>query len=360
VKVSAATAAECRELSVRTLGIDEAADLLTAEGLAASLRRAASFLCPASPRQIADAVLDALLPLASAAELARDDLAELLDLLVSAGDLIELPHQGDAPGRLLFLGPPSYVERHPGRYLLTGIRPFGAPITGPDLAGAIQYEGHTRTIELSPAHAASLLAEQGIQRIKAAQWIRRPKELPASALLAQVRQRLAVAGPAGEVEGLEVTGPETKVTYYRGRKRPLKPADSGVFTGRRPQAYGADLWCVVAASAGKPAALIDFPVEDSTAPGRDEAWRVQAAIDADRNAPQVFRVCGALGGGRTVDFFSPLPRWAERYLELTGTAVPRTSGALFSYRVPEDTVPGLADFLGRTLWMREQTTEGPA
>ena len=46
------------------LGLDAAGvDLFSTEGLCASLRRAASFLCPASPRQIVDAVLEALAPL---------------------------------------------------------------------------------------------------------------------------------------------------------------------------------------------------------------------------------------------------------------------------------------------------------
>jgi hypothetical protein len=38
-------------------------------------------------------------------------------------------------------------------------------------------------------------------------------------------------------------------------------------------------------------------------------------------------------------------------------AVPKSRGALFSYRVPENALPGLADFLTSMLWMR-QTTEG--
>ena len=359
MKVSAATAEECRELAVRTLGIDEAADLLAAEGLAASVRRAASFLCPASPRRIVDAVLEALQPLLPEGGLPRGDLADLLDLLVGVGDLIELPRQGDAPGRLLYLGPPMYVEKHPGFYLLAGIRPFGAPLTGPDLAEAIQYEGHTRAISLDPAHAAERLAEDGLQKVKAEQWVRRPAELAPDALLSQVRQRLAAAGPAGEVEGLQVIDPAARVTYYRGRWRPLKQADSGILVGRRPQAYGSDLWCAVEVAGGRPRSLTDFPAEDTAVPGHDEAWRIQAAIDAASGTPQVYRARSAPGSeGRTVDFFSPLPRWAERYLELAGTAVPKASGALFSYRVPEAAMPRLGDFLARMMWMRERTTEG--
>jgi hypothetical protein len=352
VKVSVASAAECRELAVRALDVDDAADLSSAEGLTASLRRAASFLCPASPRQLIDAVLDAVRPLQPGDDLPPDDLADLLDLLVSAGDLLELRQSGDTPGRLLYLGPPSYVERRPGQYLLLGIRPYGAPLISSDLAGVIQDEGHTRTIELFPDQAAAQLSELGLHMIRPRQWVRRPAQVPPGELIGHVRERLAAAGPAGVVEGLTVIDPAAKVTYYRGRWRPLRPADSGLFVARRPQAYGADLWCIVLVADGAPVRLLDLPADDPTGPGHDEAWRVQAALDAAGHSPQLFRVGGTGAAvGRTVDFFSPLPRWAERYLELTGVAVPRSAGALCSYRVPDGAMTDLASFLNDMLWM---------
>ena len=186
--------------------------------------------------------------------------------------------------------------------------------------------------------------------------------MPPGELIRQMRERLSAARPAGVVDGLRVIAPEEKVTYYQGRWRSLKPADSGLFVARRPQAYGADLWCVVLIADGAPARFLDLPADDLAAPGHDEAWRVQAALDAAGGSPQVFSVVRATGTGaslgRTVDFFSPLPRWAERYLQLAGMAVPKSRGALFSYRVPEDALPDLADFLASMLWMHQTTTEG--
>jgi hypothetical protein len=363
VRISVVPPAECSELAVQAMDVDEAADLFSAEGLAASLRRAASFLCPASPRQLVDAVLDAVRPLLLPGdELPREDLADLLDLLVSAGDLVELGQSGDAPGRLLYLAPPSYVERCPGQYLLLGIRPFGAPLVGSGLAGTIRYEGHMRTIELPQDQAAAQLSELGLHAIRLRQWIHLPPEMPPDELIRQERGRLSAAGPAGVIQDLRVIAPEEKVTYYRGRWRSLKPADSGLLVGRRPQAYGADLWCVVLIADGAPVRFFDLPADDPAAPGRDEAWRVQAALDAAGGSPQVFRVGCAAGAGasaeRTVDFFSPLPRWAERYLQLTGMAVPRSRNALFSYRIPENALPDLAGFLASMLWMHQTTTEG--
>jgi hypothetical protein len=362
VTVSIASPAECRELAVRTLDVDEVADLFSAEGLAASLRRAASFLCPASPRQLIDAVLEAVRPLHEGTGLAREDLADLLDLLVSGGDLLELRQPGDGPGRLLYLGPPSYVERRAGQYLLLGIRPFAAPLISSELAGEIQYEGHTRTIDLPPDEGAAQLAELGLHMIRRRQWARLPAEMPAGELIRRTRERISASGPAGVVDGLTVIDPAAKVTYYRGRWRPLKPADCGLFVARRPQAYGADLWCAALIDDGAPRRLLDLPADDPAAPAHDEAWRLQAALDAAAGRPQVFRIGGTSGAGasagRAVDFFSPLPRWAERYLQLTGMAIPRSLGALCSYRVAEGSIPGLARLLEDMLWMRQRGNEG--
>jgi hypothetical protein len=362
VKVSVASPVECRELAVRVLDVDQVADLLSAEGLAASLRRAASFLCPASPRQLIDAVLETLRPLHDGTELVREDLADLLDLLVSGGDLLELRQSGDAPGRLLYLGPPSYVERQPGQYLLLGIRPFAAPLISSELAGAIQYEGHTRRIGLPSDEGAAQLSELGLHMIRPRQWARPPAQMHAGELIRQTRERISAAGPAGVVEGLTIIDPAAKVTYYRGRWRPLKPADCGLFVARRPQAYGADLWCAALIDDGAPRRLLDLPADDPAAPAHDEAWRLQAALDAAAGRPQVFRIGGTNGAGasagRTVDFFSPLPRWAERYLQLTGMAIPRSAGALCSYRVPEGSMPDLARLLEDMLWMRQHSNGG--
>ena len=42
--------------------------------------------------------------------------------------------------RLVYLGPPSYIERAPGTYMLLGVRPFGAWLVESDLVA----ESHSR------------------------------------------------------------------------------------------------------------------------------------------------------------------------------------------------------------------------
>ena len=74
-------------VAVATLGLDaDAIGLAFPEAVAASLRRAASFMCPTAPGRLVDAVIGVLRPL-HVDELHRDDLADLVDLLVAGGDL---------------------------------------------------------------------------------------------------------------------------------------------------------------------------------------------------------------------------------------------------------------------------------
>jgi hypothetical protein len=355
MRVSQLSSAEAAGIAVRTLGLDhEAVDLESSEVLCASLRRAASLLCPASPRQLVDAVLDAVGPLVTLSSVTRDRLMELLDLLISTGDLLELRKPGERETRQLYLGPPSYVVTAPGRYLLLGVRPYAAPLVGDTLGPDVLYEGHTRTIRLDPESAAAQLQVIGLHEITREQWLKHPRAQPAAEFLRELRRRLTDAGPSGQVEGLTLIDPSRSVRYYKGRWREPKASDHGDFVARRPQAYGADLWCFVRLKAGSPLALIDFPAADATAPGRDEAWRVQAAIDAERDQPQILRTRTA--GGRddnaVLDLFAPVPGWAERWLEMAGQPLTRSAGSLVSYRLPAAAIPALTEFLTAMLWMR--------
>ena len=205
MKLSVMPAAEAAALAVKTLGLDEeSVDLLSSEALCASLRRAASFLCPATPRQLVDTVLEASRPLSANDAPTRDEVMEHLDLLIASGDLLELREETGQSTRLLFLGPPSYVERQPGKYLLLGIRPFGVSLVGSELGQQVQYEAHTRTIEVEAEVAGPRFAALGLHEISPDRWTMQPRRLAAEKLVDQLRGRLAAARPAGEIEALLV------------------------------------------------------------------------------------------------------------------------------------------------------------
>lgn len=353
------TAAEASVLSVRTLGLDpELVDLVSREGLSASLRRAASFMCPTSPSRLVSAVLGAVSPFSINGEVSREGLTDLLDLMVAAGDLLELRREEDRSIRLLYLGPPSYIEREPGTYLISGVRPFGASLVDFELAPLVEREGHTRAIRIDAATAADRLADAGLRPIERKRWVSAPSAEPAKSLVERIKSRLDATLPSGGIEGLQVIDSDSKVRYYRGRWRAPKANDTGDFVARRPQAYGADLWCAVRLDDGIPTRMVEFPIDNPVVPGRDEAWRFQMAIDATRGEPQQFAAEPfGTGGAVVVKFFSPIPGFAERYLQLVGLAL-EVSGALFAYRVPIGAMPSLIELLTNMTWMKSNSSEG--
>jgi hypothetical protein len=52
-----------------------------------------------------------------------------------------------------------------------------------------------------------------------------------------------------------------------------------------------------------------------------------------------------------LDFFSPLPGFAERYVQFAGLALGKTPGALYSFRLPAEAVADVTTFLTDMLWM---------
>ena len=337
--------------AVGILGLDHAGvDLFSTEGLCASLRRTASFLCPASPHQIVDAVLEALAPLSEGLE--RDKVVEALDALVMSGDLLEL-RQPESRSRLLFLGPPSFVEKHPGEYLLLGIRPRAATLLGSATADAeVIYDAHTRSVLLDADSGTASLLAAGLHCLTRKQWTKAPRiESPAD-VIEKTRERLGAERSVGVVSGLTIIGPAGSGQFYKGRWREPADGDNGIFTGRRPQAYGAPIWCAVDLAGGVPQAVLDLPVDSSVAPGWDEARRIQAALDADRGEPQAYRVrSGDRPGGTFLDFLAPLPSWAERYLGISGWPAAKGPKSLFTYCLPASAIDDAQQFLSSSLWM---------
>ncbi|MCF3172618.1 hypothetical protein IPZ61_04710 [Streptomyces sioyaensis] len=363
MNINALSGREVARRTVHMLGLDETAiDVSAPEAICSSLRRAASFLCPATPRELVDAVMEVLGPLDDSSSVARGQLATQLDLLVAIGDLVELPNRRDRGSRRLYLAPPSYVTKAPGRYLLLGVRPDGVPLLDEPVGADVRHEGHVRSIEMDATTGPVRLRAAGLHEISIDDWRRQPSVASASAIVRGMRQRLDWAAQSGSVSDLTLLDPESSVLHYRGRWRPPTDGDCGDYVARRPQAYGADLWCSVRVESGLPRALIDLPTDDPAVSACDEAWRLQAAIDAARGRPQLVRIRSAGGapGSRTLDLFGPVPGWAQRYLELVGIPGPRAWDALITYRVPLWAIGELTEFFTDMLWMQVNDEGGAA
>jgi hypothetical protein len=348
--------------ALETLQLPTGIDLMSEEGLAASVRRTASFTCPTGPGTLVRRTVEVLRGLPEFAEDTSERLASVLDDLVAYGDLLELPvEDDDGRRRSLFLGPPSYVRRAGSNSaLVLGIRGEGAPLLSDDLMQQVQYVGHARTLRLPEETSIDeVLSDQALFSVSSEQWLRAPREASSDDVIAFYVSRLDAQGLGGDVE-LKIIDPSSSPTYYRGRWRQLKSSDDGLFVARRPQAFGADLWCFARVEAGRTVKLTDLPIEDPLAPGADEAWRLQAALDASRGTPQRLRTSPAGDSTRTLlELFSPLPSWTQRRLDIIGTRERGVRGALFAYELPTDENEEEVAFLMSRLWLTPEVTGSP-
>ncbi len=349
--------------TVEALGLDPSIDLMSAEGLAASIRRAASFACPTTPGVLVRTMSEVLSGLRGFDDETPDEIVHLIESMVAYGDLLELPLEDPrGTGRRLFVGPPAYVRRRgTNSCLLLGIRPEGAGLLSDELSAQIEYVRHARVMRLPESEPLTeLMDDQGLVELQPEQWLRSPRAASPGDLVAFYTERLHALGQSGELD-LRIVDPDASVTYYRGRWRAVKSSDNGYFVARRPQAWGADLWCFTKIVQGDVEKIIDLPLQSPLAPGADEAWRLQAAIDALASNPQRVRVSGQ-GGSRQLGFFSPLPSWMQRRLEIIGLPSRGGRGALFAYELPHEDVQEELDFLMERMWLsvEEAGTAGDA
>ncbi len=347
--------------AVRALGLDPGTlDLSSPEVLSALIRRAASFSCPTTAGRLVRTVMDSLRGLSGIDPEVGTELESITQDLVGYGDLIELPVDDPATSakRLLYLAPPSFVQRASNVCLLLGIRPEGVPLVGEELSDRIEHEVHVRLLRLNHVESADELCEANeLRALTPEHWLRHPRPVAASELIAEYDQRLSVAASAGDLEGIRIVNPAAPVTYYRARWRVPKRQDSGRFVGRRPQAFGADLWCYLELRDGEVVRLIDLPIQDRLARGCDEAWRLQAALDSLRGAPQKVRVAAGGQGSRLIHLLSPVPSWSQRRLDVVGTRLVRHTGALRSYSLEAEEIGEELAFLNAMMWINSEGTE---
>ena len=347
------TPAEVSAKSVEVLGLDRTLlDLTSVEAVACALRRAAGFLCPCSGRTLVKAVFEPLRGVH--VETALLTLVEdTLEALVVHGDLLELcdATQEAAGNKLLFAAPPSFVRRSSGTVMLLGVAPDGVYPVPEDIDQAIEHVNHVRILRKENMNLSEQLNDLGLIELKLSAWTKVPRSETATEHVARMSQLIEGAQACGELPDLLLLDPEKPVRYYRGRW--VEPSRrTGRFLGRRPQAYGADLWCYVEVREGRPVRLVDFPTRDDHGRGCDEAWRLQAAIDHERGEPQVYRVRSGPDRSQVVDFFSPAPIWARRRWEAIG-APATTSGCLFSFKFSETDVGEEIAVAKEYMWLKQ-------
>lgn len=351
------TAAEVHARKVAELGLDPAAvDLRSVEAIAGALRRSASFLCPCAAATLVRSVVRPLRGLVDDLDAVKELVEQTLEAVVAHGDILEHRELGEgrghATGALLYAAPSSFVTRMSGKAILLGVASDQLSALPDELEARIEYVAHVR--RLCPRAGEDLrseLVQLGVIELSYDAWLKQPPIAGPDRHVASIDRLLEVAQPSRDVPGLSLLDPERPVGYYRGRW--VEPrSQTGLFVGRRSQAYGADLWCYVQVRDGRPERLIDLPVAGSRWRGCDEAWRLQMGIDSRRGEPQRFRVRQGPRGAVVLELFSPVPMWATRRWDAVGVPI-SSPGCLFAYKFIDNEIEEELRFAQEGLWLEE-------
>jgi hypothetical protein len=346
-------AQEVITMSRQALALPVSAGVCDEAFLAALVRRAAGILCPCSERTIVRAVLESLNGLAEDSAQLEQDVEAAVEKAMIAGDLLELSQAttGDpnAKGTWVFAAPPSFVARPSGNIFLMGVTPDQPSPLPASFGDRIEYERHFRLMHPEPSeNLPQTLRELGLLELSEQNWLKLPKEETAKTFLGRLERELMAQPVSGSVPDLLILDSARDPSYYKGRWVAPK-RESGVYVGRRPQAYGAPLWGFAHLIEGALDKFLDFPPRRDRWRGSDFAWHLQLAIDFCRGSPQKYRR-RRTADGICLDFFSPLPLWAERRLAVIGRAAERQR-CLFTYQFPERELVAEEAFLQKRLWL---------
>ena len=343
--VTEVDAAEARTMTEAALLLSPGSELVLV--IAESLRRAASVRCPLTRRNLEDLTCSAL---SAIVDVSAEQVGEVVEVLLSIGDLVEARPEPLSPRSQVFLGPLRYVRRRDESVVLLGIRADAADFLPEALADRVHRLSHLRLLDHASRDDRELLIEHGFLEVPENVWLQHEEPIAAADLLQVCEEALDRQGHSGDVDGLTILDPKAPTSFYRRRWRTPDSNDDGIFVGRRPQRYGSDLWTLVRLHRGAPTKMIDLPIFPRQR-GCDDAWRLQAAIDASRSNPQVAHVSGTGKGRIQVGLPSPPPRWLQRRWDLLGTPA-AMRGALVTYEFDAAIARDELDFLKTYLWMR--------
>jgi len=342
----------------KSLGMqdDAARQGLSEELIAQALRRAVYILAPCAAHELVHAVATSLSLLASEGDPELADRVEtVLEGLISYGDILEMRADAESLGSastsyMLRAAPPSFVTRKNRTITILGVAGDQITALTEDLEVRIVHRGLLRTIsqlpgEDLPAH----LKELGLLPLSEKSWLWLPNDEPASAYAERIRTLVTAEPDAKGVDGLRILDTSRSVNFYRDRWIEPRARHSGLYVARRPQRYGAGIWCVVELEGGGVKRFRDLSEPGGRIRPCDVAWRIQSAFDALAGHPQRYRATPS-DATVLVCFYAPLPSWAERRLAVAGTKT-KAERCLFSYEISNEEWPEERSFLNEALWM---------
>jgi hypothetical protein len=334
---------------------------LSNETIAQALRRAVHILAPCAPYELERAVARSFSGFGIAKEELTARVQEMLEELVVYGDILEMRTDANDPWALgnafaLRGAPPSFVARKNGSFTILGVAGDQvSPLTA-TLEARTVHLGALRILTASDGEdLRSLLKELDLLELPEKVWLRIPRIELASAYVETWRRQIALEPAAGAVDGLRILDTARSPSFYRDRWCEPSAQHDGVFVARRPQKYGAELWCLVELSRGAPQRFVDLVSPGDRIRPCDIAWRIQAALDSVGGTPQQYQCSSAVTSDSIVRFFSPLPSWVERHLSVVGrkTKAPR---CLFSYELATSALDNEVRLLREMMWMTERAS----
>lgn len=347
---------EAEAIALKAIGLNSSeSGLLSEEAISCLLRRVAAFACPCTENTLIKAVLLGLEGLSSDLVLTRELIETCLETITCYGDLLYLTDTGEGDSalnrELLYASPPSFVRRKSGSIILLGVALDDAPILPPELGKNILHFKHMRILQdIGLTDLPERLVDLGLIELSLDTWLKLPIPEEAGRFIERINNELQRSTWSGSVPGLIILDTKRPVQYYRGRWAEPKN-QTGRFIGRRKQVFGQNIWCYVEMQDGMPRKFLDLPLKTGNYRGRDEAWRIQAAIDFLNSTPQVFRKRVTRPDYCSLEFFSPLPVWAKRRIETFGLPI-RVPGSLFSYEIADSELSEELPFLQEYLWMK--------
>ena len=349
--------AHCRD----TLGLPGDQDAVLDDTLLASLaRRTAGIHCPCSRATLRASLLECMFGLPTSYDSLPDAVDSAIEALIVSGDLLELADvvidDSEVRQTWVFAAPPRFVVRPSRSVFLMGVVPDQDTFLPSMLTARILSRGSTRMLEPEPGEdLPRQLRELGLQQLAERAWLRSPRAEDPADMLNRHERLLTSQPPITGIPDVQILDAARPVTYYPGRW--TDPTDQdGMFVARRPQEFGAPIWCLVELREGRPVRLLDLPLARSRWRGCDAAWHLQAAVDHRRGTPQRYHRRVHDEGVR-FDFFSPLPQWSERRLMNMGKSVPRDA-CLLSYVVPANEADDEEAFLQQNLWLAHKDSPG--
>ena len=349
---------ELRATTADALGAPWEGDL-SIELLAAALRRAAGVLCPCPPGELTRSVVRSLQGL-SPNDVLPGLVGDTLDALLAYGDLLELAASEEPGGprrRLIYAAPPTFVLRPSGDAYLVGVAPEQPALLPPALQAEVVADGVTRRLPAADKPSVRALRDLGLLELPDSVWLWYPAQEPAGRFLGRLDRRLDKEDPVTSVDDIEAFDASTPTDRYRARWI-TTPTLSGRTVVRREQRYGAPLWAYAELQEGRPVRLLDLPAPlDKKAPASiracDQAWRIQAALDAVAGHPQRL-VCRTVDSADVVlDLFAPPPAWLARRWTVIGRPAPRSGGSLFAFALPSAEAPAEARLAIDHLWLSD-------